>query len=473
MTGQTNHEMKRYKVALKMSVDFRLRTPLLLRSGQEGEFADSAIEKTPEGHLHVNGYVWAGLLRRAIQRVSGGETLAGRIGKYDESSGPGVSPLWCESSFAMPLDTDIKPGNRLSRMYGSAEDGALYSDELVPPGLGLAMSFNYFAEMAEDVGTAKAFFLKTLRVIHDGIENIGGGWSYGLGRLDVIRVRVRNLDLTKAEERALLWNFDDLQWDEEMNRSELPFPELFLPYKRLRVKAHILPGQLMAIHSGYPAFDTVGHYFEYPDTFIYRQSYFDSGSVRTQVVIPGKTIRQALFVVPLERKLRTTEPDAICDTVGGVCSCSICKEHRNASGKKNEISPKCECKRCRWFGSTGRSGIIAVSDAVVHNPDAIVLSRVQLCEHSMQNIQLFSGEYLRKADFEFDILVDYTNPGGGGEELLGEIDCLLEDIAKDSNAPPGWHRLGATSTCTGQVEIEEIREFEWADEKADEIANVC
>ncbi|MBF0556820.1 MAG: hypothetical protein HQK96_20085, partial [Nitrospirae bacterium] len=116
-----------------------------------------------------------------------------------------------------------------------------------------------------------------------------------------------------------------------------------------------------------------------------------------------------------------------------------------------------ECKICLWFGFTGKGGIISVSDAVV-NAEPVVVNRVQLCEHSMQNIQLFSGEYLKgekdKGDFAFDVIIDCSVNSYDWEGLKGELEVLLDEIEdKAKKAPPGWYRIGATSTSTGQVEI--------------------
>ena len=68
---------------LKFNVNLRLKTNLLLCSGFSSElFADSTIEKTSDGCLHINGYVWASLLRRCLARIRSGDTLAATIGKY-------------------------------------------------------------------------------------------------------------------------------------------------------------------------------------------------------------------------------------------------------------------------------------------------------------------------------------------------------------------------------------------------------
>ena len=72
------------KHAVKFSVDIRLKTPLMLRSGKAGVYTDSSIEKTQDGDLHINGYVWASLMRRALKRLEGTdvEKMAASVGFY-------------------------------------------------------------------------------------------------------------------------------------------------------------------------------------------------------------------------------------------------------------------------------------------------------------------------------------------------------------------------------------------------------
>ncbi|MCP4107481.1 MAG: hypothetical protein GY749_18380 [Desulfobacteraceae bacterium] len=70
------------------------------------------------------------------------------------------------------------------------------------------------------------------------------------------------------------------------------------------------------------------------------------------------------------------------------------------------VAKSCGCKRCTWFGSVDKRGIVSVADSTVKNSETVVLSRIQLCEHSMQNMNLFSGEFLSQGDFTVDILID-------------------------------------------------------------------
>ncbi|MCP4107480.1 MAG: hypothetical protein GY749_18375 [Desulfobacteraceae bacterium] len=126
------------KKAVKFSVDFRLNTSLLLRSGKAGEFTDSTIEKTGDGRfLHINGYVWASLLRRALGRGKNTEKMARDIGNYEKPRQE-VSPLWCEASFAdlfrgsIPgnpgkVTLAIRPGIKVNREWGTTAVGALYT----------------------------------------------------------------------------------------------------------------------------------------------------------------------------------------------------------------------------------------------------------------------------------------------------------------------------------------------------------
>lgn len=435
--------MKAYSKAIKFSADFELATPLLIKSGLQGEFTDSSIEKTPAGNcLHINGYVWSSLLRRALSRLRAWEHFARQTGKYDPSQTHdlGVSPLWCESSLVELKETDVRPGNRIDRRYGAAASGALYSDELVPPGYKIKLDFNYFLKASEESNPAKQAFMSALYVINEGIENIGGGWSYGLGRLrlaDGNPVKFKELDLSKTEGRKPLWEFDGIEWDSRMSRDEINLEGDVMSkgWRKISVHGKIAGGQLLAVHSNYPVLDEHEQYPEMPDHYVYKRYHIENNKPAAQYAIPGKTIRQALLSTQIERKLRTAAKE-------GAAPCL------------DSTKGTCACGRCKWFGNKDQSGIIAVSDAVVEKAELVILHRVQLCEHSMQNINLFTGEYLKNGEFGFDIWIDYSREDSDSSGLENEIFWLLGEMRNQGTAAPeGWYRIGATSTCTGQVEI--------------------
>ncbi|MBF0564916.1 MAG: hypothetical protein HQK89_06710 [Nitrospirae bacterium] len=473
--------------ALKFIVDLKLRTNLLLRTGEAGEFTDSTIEKTPDGsHLHINGYVWSSLLMRAMGRLREYEDISGMIGKYDRPEEQGVSLFWFEPSIVPLSGTDTRPGIKVDRQYGSTTTGALFNDEIVPPGLKMQMRFTCFCKLREikrvedkiecvedNIEHIKKAISSTLWVVNDGIENIGGGWVYGHGRLDVFCARMKTLDLTKPDDRKLLW----AAGDEGFSVFDLVKPkdaDIRKPWNKLTVKAAVARGQLLGIHSSYPL--SLASEYEgmsnLPDTFMFRRYWFDDdGELKTQYAITGKSIRQALLSVPIERKLRTQGND-ICETPAEYCTCPKCKVYRESGQKGN--SPKCTCLRCAWFGSTKNGGIIAVTDGVFNDktktgkPECVIINRIQLCEHSMQNIQLFSGEYLKQGTFKFEIFIDMAMGNDmatsikSGNDLLKEVECILNE-AKGDNGPPGWHRIGATSTCTGQIEIRGVATDNYGD----------
>ena len=440
--------MNQARRALKMDVDLTSRTCLMVRSGAEGEFADSAVERDCTGErLHVNGYVWAGLARRCMARVDGAGSLAAMIGDYGkDASELGVSPLWCEASFAGLPSTDIRPGNRIDRKWKCADGGALFSDEIVPPGLDLKFRAVYFSgEDPSALEDAREKFLAAFRVMDEGVENIGGGWSYGFGRLNVGKIRMRTLDLSDPACRKELWRWDVGGWREERMPGDRTFPGIApgFGWKKLRVRAAVADGQLLAVSQALPPLDMEGFPKEdMPDSFVFRSGRLVDGKPGPpEIVVPGKAFRQAVLSGELERKFRSR---SLCERV--------CEDF---GGKKQT----CACRRCRWFGNTGRRGLVSVADASVENAETRTLHRVQLCEHSFQNMNLFAGEYLAGGEFEFEIVVD----GAGGpdkekdaEEVFREIQWLCGQMAPDGDAPPGWHRLGKTSAATGQLVVKKI-----------------
>lgn len=429
-----------FKKALQFMISFELASPLMIRSGLQGEFTDSGIERDFEDRLHINGYVWASLFRRALMRVKGGDKLAYSIGKYDAVEG-GVSALWTESSFIyLPQETtDVRPGNRIDRTLGSAAKGALFSDEIIPPGIQGDLKFTLFMTNDDNADILKNLLFKAFSVINGGIETIGGGWSYGLGRLKLSKRGFRILNLKNPEDQAKLWKKyadSDVECNDKdsTEAATLESKDISRPWKKYTVTAKISDGQLLAVHTKVPLLAEYDKYEEYPDDFVYQRYRYKDNEFVAEPVIPGRTIRQALFAVPIERMLRST----------GEACCS------DAGTQKNG----CSCKRCTWFGSTVGGGIISASDAVIEKAETIVLNRVQLCEHTMQNLQLFNGEYLSGGTFSFDIVIDEARPNSAG--LNDKIKNILDELAGAIDAPPGWYRIGATSTCTGQISVTKV-----------------
>lgn len=424
--------IKDAKSALKISVEFTLATPLLLRSGQTGDITDSSIERAPKSgdkeQLFVNGYVWASLLRRSLFRFVEGQDLARQIGK--DQGEAGVSPLWCDSTVTELHATAVNPGIAIDRQWGSAKTGALFSDELAIAGLPITFNATLFVNGKEEAEKWQKALLKALKIIDLGAENIGGGWTYGYGRLNVKSAKFATLDLAKPSERKLLWQNQGLAWGEAVPAEKLP--QANADCTVIDVRAKVAAGQFLAVKSGVFPLDAT-KFGKLPDSFVFRRNRWNLGEgVAEQLpVIPGKAIRQALLSVPLERKLRSKGEKA-------------CYPNTEKSG--------CTCKRCSWFGSTEAAGIIAVTDAPVTGFDTEVISRVQLCEHSMQNMNLFSGEYLTQGNFNFRIIIDESRKSKDTDNLVKEVEALLQEM-KGENAPPGWYRLGSTSTCTGQVQV--------------------
>jgi len=417
--------IKDARIALKFVVQCRLDTPLLLRSGQTGDVADSSIERTPDGRLHINGYVWASLLRRSMARIDGYKELVTQIGKNQAEFG--VSPLWCNATVADLPHTAVTPGIAIDRKTGTAKLGALFNDELVIAGLPIKFSTIVFVANGAEAERWQTALTEALQIVNEGVENIGGGWTYGYGRLQVDNITTFRVDLTSQDERKFLWSDDNP--DNATMQPVVEIPAKTQPFTSISVKAQVAPEQLLAIKSStFPL--NADHLGRLPDSFVFRRNRMDDdGKIVNQPVMTGKALRQAVFSSQLERKWRTAGED--------ICA---------PSEKKS-----CGCRRCRWFGSTSAAGVIAVTDATINNPDYEVLNRIQLCEHSMQNMNLFAGEYLTRGEFQFRIIIDESRP----EETLGlleDIELLLDEM-KAENAPAGWHRVGGTTSCTGQIQV--------------------
>lgn len=435
-------DMMKSRIALVFYIAFSLRTPLLLRTGDGDDIADNTITRTPDKNLHINGYVWASLIRRALSRLKKGVGLTREIGKYnDTAEDKGVSRLWCESSIEPLHDSDYRYGIQVHRKWGAPTTGAMFTEENVPAGLMLHLKAIWFIPESpsydQSINDIEQIFSEALWVIDQGIENIGGGWSYGFGRLKFEYGKTWQLNLTQSTHRQTLFAPGVRRPDSLILRSvALPVnpPAIVRPWKTYRLQFQIAPGQLMGIHTRFPILERDDLPDEMPDTLVYQRRCWnpETQKIEPQFVIPGKAIRQALFSTQIERRL-TSEGRTICD----------------------DKPKECGCIRCKWFGSTDQGGILAVLDAPVVGKETDILHRIHLCEHSQQNINLFSGEYLKRGKFTSTVMVDETLGDANPAQAMTYLESLLNEL-KPGNAPPGWHRIGATSTCTGQLQLNSL-----------------
>lgn len=450
-------DITKQKYVLRFEADCQALTGLMLRSGRAGDFTDSSVEKTSDGRLFVNGYVWASLLRRALSRCTNGQKLAQEWGKYAPDKIE-VAPFWSESVFLRERDymTVVNPGIRINREWGAPESGALYSDELAFPLVPLTFRCRVFFEEKSAAEAAADALCDSLWVISEGIETIGGGWSYGFGRLKPSAARWVILDLKESAERKQLWASKVEGWHGKLDEMDLQRrePEIATgkAWHRFKVWAGITEGQLLAIHTDVPEMGA-DIQDELPDAFIFtRPTIRENGMLEAIPVVTGKAFRQAVLSREIERLLRT-RGKACLNTSDPKREATV----PDASGKR-----RCNCKRCLWFGDADAGGVIAVGDAPVEEGVSQLIRRLQICEHSRQsmNNKFFNGEYLTGGNFTLDVIIDHSRQQDTASlELEKEVRELLGEMLKDSVAPPGWYRLGATTTCTGQIEVRSVTEY--------------
>lgn len=436
--------------ALQFEITFELVTPLFILTGEPRDDLDNTLDVTPDGKLCVNGYAWASLFRRVFNRLKSRKKLAKTIGKYGSNTTPQVSPFWFHTSLLELPGTDVRPGIVIDRRTGAPRKGLLYVEEGAVVGLHIPMIVTVFWEFSDtQVDQLIDAFKEALWVIDQGIENIGGGWSYGFGRLKPIEARWREINISQQLNSSFL-AASTIGTGEKIEIKPVSSSEISESWKRWQVKMRIVPGQLLAIHSDDPTLaESKLIWKKYPDSFVFRRLRFlpSKNDLVPEPFIPGKAIRQAIFSTHIERKIKTLNQNGD----------SICDPSRPKRGNRNDKSPPCNCRRCKWFGSTDQSGIIAVLDAPVENPSFEVLQRVQLCEHSLQNMNLFSEEFLTGGSWTTTIILDKGRDDGDHDELEDHIKQLLEEMTS-GKAPRGWYRIGAHSTCVGPVEVVDVRE---------------
>lgn len=433
--------MTEQKFALRYAVEFTAVTGIMIKSGDVGEYSDSEVETTCDGQLYISGDVWANLLRRALQRCENWAERAAQWGDYDAAAN-GVSPLWPEDTFIEKADyqIEINPGNKIHRKYGAPAVGPLWSDELAFPFAPVIMEGVLFDEPKQSLSA----LLDALAVIGTGIVTIGGGWSYGHGRLKPSRIRWAMLDLTNSCHRSSLWSDGFCAWHGEATAGEImgrkPAIVPGLNWSSIIVDAQITKDQMLAIHTTMPSIDR-NIPGKLPDrTLFTRPVKLADKTISAVPVVTGKAFRQAILSSEIERWILSTrgrvclDPDSnqACETVSAT-GCNL-------------------CRRDLWFGSTEAGGIISVGDALLTGWDSESVFRRQGCEHSQQTVQLFNSEYATAGSFSFTIIIDHGRQDCLPGELEEKVRTILRQMIK-GNGPDGWNRLGATSSCTGQITV--------------------
>jgi CRISPR/Cas system CSM-associated protein Csm3 (group 7 of RAMP superfamily) len=417
---------------------FQLLTPLAIKAESDEDYIDYTVEKTFFNKALINGYQWASLFRRSASRVKDLHDIFEFIGNYDTSKRR-VSPFWFSDSI-LDFTPDIRPGIKLHRKYLSVVEGALYFEEVIPPGYEINMKLKIYIPDNKEIESILSGLARIVWVIDSGIENIGSHWSYGYGRLEFIEGDYKVTSLNN---------------DSELSRGSIKpeEPSFRKAFNIIKVKASITEGQLFAIHIKEPYY-TPDEWIEkkaFPDFFAFRSLRYNKEKNKPEpyFIIPGKALRQGLFSVPIERRLRT-EGEDICETPQEYCTCSRCKAER-VEKKEKKGDSGCKCLRCMWFGSGEKRSMVAVTDAEVNDANSVLLKRIQLCEHSFQNINLFTEEFLTGGVFKFKMFLD--NPD---DKLLTYVKDCLEEMKE--KAPAGWYRLGSSSTVTGAITIKEYDE---------------
>ena len=421
------------KKLIKIKIKAILDTPLIIKSGEKGDITDSVIQKTPDGRVFINGYVIASLFHRASSRLKNDKNLH----KFINPNDSGVSLFWVENSFFKSEKFNIVPGIKIDRELGTAKDKALYSDEVVPKGEMFEIKINFFVPYhIESENEYIEIFSEILGVIDSGIENIGGLWSYGYGRLKIAEAFYKILNLETAKHRSELWQFDSQDYKKLQIKKIIPSNTYTISkgWHKINVEFQIPEGQMFAIHSDLPIIEDYLDYPHAPDKFVFR-TYVSGNPV---ITIPGKALRQAVFSNYLERKWRTK-------------GLNIC----------NVESPHCNCHRCKIFGSQNHRGYIAVTDGYIDENayTTEIISRIELCEHSFQNKNLFAEEFLISGKFQSTIFIDKQS-AYYSREFVKEIENILENMSDNTGHPPHWFRIGANTTCAGIIKVNNYNTIE-------------
>lgn len=219
-----------YDKRLLAHIVLEAETPLVISSGGKTALTDSAILKDINGYPYIPGTTIAGILRHCL----GEEKAKDFFGLKDKKTTKGSKIIFSEGKI-VGLDGKVLDGivdgdtifaSRLQRLpkrnhvrltsKGAAKDQGKFDEEVIYKGTRFAFDIEMVASGNEE---QEPIFNDVLNELGNDTFRIGGGSRSGFGKIRVIEIKKKNLDLRQSSQlneylmmsSALNSNYDD--WD--------------------------------------------------------------------------------------------------------------------------------------------------------------------------------------------------------------------------------------------------------------------
>lgn len=219
-----------YDKRLLAHIVLEAETPLVISSGGKTALTDSAILKDINGYPYIPGTTIAGILRHCL----GEEKAKDFFGLKDKKTTKGSKIIFSEGKI-VGLDGKVLDGivngdtifaSRFQRLpkrnhvrltsKGVAKDQGKFDEEVIYKGTRFAFDIEMVASGNDD---QESIFNEVLNELGKDTFRIGGGSRSGFGKIRVIEIKKKNLDLRQSSQlneylmmsSALNSNYDD--WD--------------------------------------------------------------------------------------------------------------------------------------------------------------------------------------------------------------------------------------------------------------------
>lgn len=219
-----------YDKRLLAHIVLEAETPLVISSGGKTALTDSAILKDINGYPYIPGSTIAGILRHCL----GEEKAKDFFGLKDKKTTKGSKIIFSEGKI-VGLDGKVLDGivngdtifaSRFQRLpkrnhvrltsKGVAKDTGKFDEEVIYKGTRFAFDIEMVASGNEE---QEPIFNDVLNELGNDTFRIGGGSRSGFGKIRVIEIKKKNLDLRQSSQlneylmmsSALNSNYDD--WD--------------------------------------------------------------------------------------------------------------------------------------------------------------------------------------------------------------------------------------------------------------------
>lgn len=226
-----------YDKRLLAHIVLEAETPLVISSGGKTALTDSAILKDINGYPYIPGTTIAGILRHCL----GEEKAKDFFGLKDKKTTKGSKIIFSEGKI-VGLDGKVLDGivngdtifaSRFQRLpkrnhvrltsKGVAKDQGKFDEEVIYKGTRFAFDIEMVASGNDE---QTSIFNDVLNELGKDAFRIGGGSRSGFGKIRVIEIKKRNLDLRQSTQldeylkisSALNSNYDD--WDSYTSTSQ-------------------------------------------------------------------------------------------------------------------------------------------------------------------------------------------------------------------------------------------------------------